>query len=41
MGLTGVAKLYYVRIKENKSTIEDVPKHWRAAVEAALKEDEK
>lgn len=40
MVLKGVAKLFYNRIKENKSTIDDVPLHWKDTVAAALKEDE-
>ena len=31
-----MAKLYYKRVKAGKMTIEDVPEHWRAAVQALL-----
>ncbi len=34
-----MAKLYYKRVKAGKMTIEDVPEHWRAAVQALLDAD--
>lgn len=35
-----MAKLYYKRVKAGKMTIEDVPEHWRADVQALLDADE-
>ena len=35
-----MAKIYYRRIKEGIMTIDEVPEHWRAHVEAMLAEDE-
>ena len=34
-----MAKIYYIRIKSGKMTIEEVPKRWRAAVQALLNAD--
>jgi len=34
-----MAKLYYRRIKAGKMTIEEVPEHWRAAVQELLDAD--
>ena len=34
-----MAKLYYKRVKAGKMTIEDVPEHWRADVQAMLDAD--
>lgn len=31
-----MAKIYYKRIKKGLMTIEDVPKHWKAQVQAML-----
>ena len=35
-----MAKIYYKRIKDGVITIDDVPAHWRAAVQALLDADE-
>ena len=35
-----MVKLYYKRVKQGKMTIEEVPEHWRAAVQALLDADE-
>ena len=34
-----MAKIYYKRIKAGIMTIDEVPKRWRAAVQAMLDED--
>ena len=34
-----MAKIYYRRIKSGNMTIEEVPKRWRAAVQALLDAD--
>ena len=34
-----MAKIYYLRIKSGKMTIEEVPKRWRAAAQALLDAD--
>ena len=34
-----MAKIYYIRIKSGKMTIKEVPKRWRAAVQALLDAD--
>lgn len=34
-----MAKIYYLRIKSGKMTIEEVPERWRAAVQALLDAD--
>ena len=34
-----MAKIYYRRIKSGNMTIEEVPKRWRAAVQALLNAD--
>lgn len=31
-----MVKIYVKRIREGKKTLDEVPEHWRAAVEAAL-----
>lgn len=31
-----MAKIYYLRIKADKMTLEDVPELWRSAVQALL-----
>ena len=35
-----MAKIYYRQIKAWKITIDDVPDHWKAAVQALLDADE-
>ena len=35
-----MAKIYYRQIKAGKITIDDVPDHWKAAVQALLDADE-
>lgn len=35
-----MAKIYYKRIKDGVITIDDVPNHWKAAVQALLDADE-
>lgn len=35
-----MAKIYYRKIKAGEMVISDVPKRWRAAVQAMLDEDE-
>lgn len=35
-----MAKIYYKKIKSGKMTIDEVPDHWRAAVQALLDADE-
>lgn len=35
-----MAKIYYRKIKAGSMTIEQVPEHWRAAVQALLDEDD-
>lgn len=35
-----MAKIYYRRIKAGSMTIDEVPEHWRAQVEALLASDE-
>ena len=34
-----MAKIYYRRIKSGNMTVEEVPKRWRAAVQALLNAD--
>lgn len=35
-----MAKIYYRKIKAGSMTINEVPEHWRAAVQALLDADE-
>lgn len=35
-----MAKIYYRKIKDGQMTIDEVPRRWRAEVEAMLEEDE-
>ena len=35
-----MAKIYYRKIKAGSMTIEQVPEHWRAAVQALLDADD-
>ncbi len=35
-----MAKIYYKKIKKGEMTIEEVPEHWRAAVQALIDADE-
>lgn len=35
-----MAKIYYRRIKDGRMTIEEVPKHWRDAVQSLLDADD-
>ena len=41
IGINGVAKIYYDRVKLEMMTIDEVPTRWRAKVEAQLEEDKK
>ena len=35
-----MAKIYYRKIKDGQMTIDEVPRRWRAEVEAMLEDDE-
>ena len=35
-----MAKIYYRKIKDGQMTLDEVPRRWRAEVEAMLEDDE-